>query len=279
MGLVSTMLNYARQSEQDDMRKKMFEAEMEDRNRRIELEKTARAQQDEYLSGVSKLMDLKMDASQKKMEAMQAQAEGNRMFAAGDPNAGLMLGRASALAEAANAAEEAMPIIKKTIFMNALRDNKQVQNAFAASIANDLGVNPKDIAPSTVKVKYKTGGGVSGEPETEYTYDAPADSLNSILPQGAARPAMRQQPASLQDQLNLNSLYQSSMGTGVSTMSTGEQPVDSSMLFGAGQANAKPQPSENPFITTKQPSYPEGSVLRQGGKRYKVINGVPTEIE
>jgi hypothetical protein len=252
MGLVSTLLNYSRQAEQDEMRKRMFEAEMADRGRRIAREKESRAQEEEYLSGVSKLMDLKMDASQKKMEAMQAQAEGNRMFAAGDPNAGLMLGRASALAEAASAAEEAMPIIKKTIFMNALRDNKQVQNAFAASIANDLGVNPKDVAPSTVKVKYKTGGGVSGEPETEYTYDAPADSLNSILPQGAARPAMRQQPTSLQDQLNLNSLYQSSMGSGVSTMSTGEQPVNSSMLFGGNQQQA--QASPNPFIQTKQPA-------------------------
>lgn len=278
MGLVSTLLKYSRQAEQDDLRKQMFEADMAERNRRIANENKAKAQEEEYLSGVSKLMDLKMDASQKRMEAMAMQAEGNKAFAAGDPSAGFLLSRASALSEAANAAEQAMPIIKKTIFMNALRDNKQVQNAFAASIASDLGVNPKDVAPNTVKVKFKRGGGLNGEPEEEYMFDAQADSLDSILPQGAPRPISRQpQTASLQDQLNLNAMYQSSMGTGVSNMSTGEQPVDSSMLFG-GQNTAATQ-SANPFITTRQPTYPEGAILRQGGKRYKVINGTPTEVQ
>ena len=245
MGLIPSLLNYARQSEQDEMRKRMFEAEMADRaesrNMAMQREKEAREQEQEYLSGVSKMMDLKMDASQKKMQAMTMQQRADQAFRSGDPSAAMMLSQAEALFEASSMAEQALPIIKKTVFMNTLRSNKQVQNALAASIANDLGVNPKDMAPSTVKVKFKRGGGVAGEPEEEYTYDAPADSLNAILPQGAARPVSRQSGPSLDEQLGLNRLYQSSLGTGVSTMSTGEQPVDSSMLFGGGQVQPQPQ--------------------------------------
>ena len=51
MGLVSTLLNYSRQAEQDDLRKQMFEADMAERNRRIANENKAKAQEEEYLSG------------------------------------------------------------------------------------------------------------------------------------------------------------------------------------------------------------------------------------
>jgi len=141
------------------------------------------------------------------------------------------------------------------------------------------GLTPKDQASEPlVKIKSKRKGQEFGD-EDEVTYEVPASMADQFirgggmpLPSSVSRPSAA---AAQPEPINFSS-YDTSM-FGAAPASTGEQPVDSSMLFG-GQKTAATQ-SANPFITTRQPTYPEGAILRQGGKRYKVINGTPTEVQ
>lgn len=132
------------------------------------------------------------------------------------------------------------------------------------------GLMPKDQASEpTVKFKSKRKGQNFGD-EDEVSYEVPVSVADRFVQTGQLplpSTAGSQRAAPQEDPMSFSS-YNTSM-LGVNPASTGEQPVDQTMLFGGGQAQAQSQSQSqaNPFITTRQPPTPR---LHPSARREKI---------
>lgn len=258
----------------EEMRSRRISAAAEDSER-----SNARARVEQGISDVSEMAS-KITQDKVQMARLEKQLPMLEQSAGSSPAASeaLMMARVqfNQLSEGIDTLERTMAVRK------AILPYEMISAGLARQKSVDVidalnGLSPKEQASEPlVKIRSKRKGAEFGD-EDEVTYEVPASMADQFI-KGGGTPlpssAGKQSAVAQPEPMNF-STYSTPM-LGVSPASTGEQAVDSSMLFGGQKAQtSKP---ENPFITIRQPSYQEGSILRQGGKRYKVINGTPTEI-
>lgn len=281
MGLATGIFNMVRQSEIDDLNKKRIEAEIEDRQRRYNDDLASREREIKVGQGLADIYKLKENASDLRIRASLSEQEGQKRFAAQDPEAGRYFGAASGLVEQAIVLEKLSKQRARDIQLEMAKDSPKMREALVSQFLSEDGIDPsKAVKEAMVKVKVKKAGEKIGD-EQEYSYEVPASQASSVLG-GAPSPVTGKQGDD-RTFTNMMNMFQSYSSTGVSPYSTGEQPIDSSTLFRQGSvqpAQPQAQSSPNPFTQTSSTKAmpPEGSVVVQGGKRYRIINGVPTQI-
>lgn len=260
----------------EEMRSRRISAAAEDSER-----SNARARVEQGINDVSEMAS-KITQDKVQMARLEKQLPMLEQSAGSSPAASeaLMMARVkfNQLSEGIDTLERTMAVRK------AILPYEMISAGLARQKSVDVidalnGLAPRDQASEPmVKVKSKRKGQEFGD-EDEVSYEVPASIADRFI-QGGGVPlpsSVRQQPAPAAQPEPINfSTYSTPMFGNAAPTSMGEQPVESSMLFGGSAPQATK--AANPFITTRQPTYPEGAILRQGGKRYKVINGTPTEI-
>lgn len=295
MGLVTGIYNMVRQSQQDELQRKMYEQRLgEQASQRADSERRQAAYA-ERMAEISRLSNYTVGLER---EAQQLEQQIPQLAANRDPRAQIVFDRIKSLRDPMSGEialhKSNLNILGQNMKMTLAEDNPKLQMALVSEYLSKAGVDPKSAKEEpTVKFKSKRKGKNFGD-EDEVSYEVPASVADKFVQSGeipSPSSAYQQQPESNMDLLgalasstrtgvpaadnNMFSQFQTSSG-GVSPMSTGEQPISASNLF-------VPQPqtqasSPNPFAGSGKTAYPEGAILRQGGKRYKVINGTPTEI-
>lgn len=281
MGALSTIAGLIRQSSIDEMNKKRLEQDMADRNRRYQDDMSAREREIKVGQGLADIYRLKENASDLRIRASLSEQEGQRRFASQDPESGKYFGAASGLMEQALVLEKLSKQRARDIQLEVAKDSPKMRETLLSQFFSEDGIDPsKAVKEAMVKVKVKKAGEKIGD-EQEYSYEVPASQASAVLG-GAPSPVAGRQNDD-RTFMNTMNMFQAYSGTGVSPYSTGEQPIDSATLFsqGGGQAQQpQAQPSSNPFAPTQSAKAlpPEGSVIVQNGKRYRITNGVPTQI-
>jgi len=279
MGLIPSLLNYVRQSEQDEFRRKMYEQQLSER---ASSQANAEKRQNEYSEKMSEVSRLSAYTQSLEREAQQLEEQVPMLAANGDPRAQIVFDRIKSLRDP-QSGEIAMHranlgVLGQNMKMSLAQDNPKLQMALISEYLSNAGVDPKSVKEEpTVKFKSKRRGQKFGD-EDEVSFEVAASEADKFV-QGGALPlpssASRQQSA---PNMNLLGALASSTQTGVpaadsnmfaqfqpsggnvSPMSTGEQPVTAGNLFQQPQA----QPSANPF-TPAQP--------QQKRKRFNPVTG------
>jgi hypothetical protein len=228
--------------------------------------------------GMAEIYRLKENASRLRIEATLAEQEGQKRFASMDPESGRFFGAASGLNTQAEYMEKLVQQRGNELRLKLSEGNPKLQMQVLSEIMLASGVDPSTAEEPKVKVKMKRAGSSFGD-DTEVSYDVPASMAKDFI-SGTGSAPLPSTPRNREDSNNMMSLFQSASGTGISPYSTGEQPIDQSMLFSGQSQQVAPQAAaQNPF--TQAPSatqLPEGKIVIQNGKRYRIVNGQPQPV-
>lgn len=256
------------------------------------------AREQKYSEGINEIRKLSDYTVGLEREAQNLESQIPQYAASGDPRAQIIFDRLKSLRDPQGgeiAIHRAnLKVLDQNMKMQLAEGNPKLQMALVSEYLANAGVDPKAVKDEpTVKFKSKRKGKEFGD-EDEISYDVPASVADKFIQSGQVPlPSMRsQQSGSSMDLLgalasstqtgvpaadnNMFAQFQPAGGS-VSPMSTGEQPITATNLFAP---QPKAQVSPNPFTqsTASRPIPPEGSVVVQGGKRYRITNGVPTQI-
>lgn len=265
MGLIPALLNYSRQSEQDEMRRKMFEAEMADRaeNRRLAAAQMAERNEarDRIGRGIEDIAEMSSRITQDKVNMARLEKQMSMLEQSAPTNPAASEALMMARVQYGQLAAGVETLEKTSAVRQAMIPYEMISSGLARAKAVDVidalnGLQQKERADEPmVKIKSKRKGQEFGD-EDEVTYEVPASMADQFikgggmpLPSSVSRPSgVAAQP----DPINL-STYDTTM-LGVAPASTGEQQVESSMLFSGGQSAQQSAASPNPFIQTRQPA-------------------------
>lgn len=300
MGLIPSIMNYVRQSEQDEFRRKMYEQQLgEQASRRAESEKRQAA----YLEKMAEISRLSNYTVGLEREAQQLEQQIPQLAANSDPKAQIVFDRLKSLRDPINGEislhKSNLNVLGQNMKMALAEDNPKLQMALVSEYLAKAGIDPKAAKEEpTVKFKSKRKGKNFGD-EDEVSYEVPASVADKFVQSGevpAPSSSYQQQPSTDMSMLgalasstrtgvpavdnNMFTQFQPSVGS-VSPMSTGEQPISSEMLFPTPVNKPLSTGSQNPFITPSPAATslpPEGSIVVQNGKRYRITNGVPTQV-
>lgn len=252
MGLITGIYNMMRQSDMDEMRKREFEAQMQERQRRYQDDERSRDREVQVGQAMADVYNLKQNASQLRIRATLAEQEGQKRFASMDPEAGKYFGSASGFVEQAMLAEKLAEQRGNELRIKLAEGNPKLQSQILSEIMSSKGLDPSSANEQMVKVKVKRAGDKFGD-ESEMAYEVPASMASDFI-RGTGQAPSPQQMQDPRESMNMLSLFQTASGTGVSPYSTGEQPIDQSMLFsGQPQQSAPQAASSNPFVPQQQP--------------------------
>ena len=278
MGLITGIYNMVRQSEMDEMNKRAFEDRMKREERAYQNALRSQEREADVTQGITEIGRLKENASRLRIEATLAEQEGQKRFASMDPESGRFFGAASGLNTQAEYMEKLVQQRGNELRLKLSEGNPKLQMQVLSEIMSASGVDPSTAEEPKVKVKMKRAGSSFGD-DTEVSYDVPASMAKDFI-SGTGSAPLPSTPRNREDSNNMMSLFQSASGTGISPYSTGEQPIDQSMLFSGQSQQVAPQAAaQNPF--TQAPSatqLPEGKIVIQNGKRYRIVNGQPQPV-